>query len=156
MLDTCCLLQEGWKRQWGNEPWHYVASLEEVSSVEFCYTFFLNVVERRSCMFCYCERKRLSLLLRRKSQMLEWFCLYCSEASSGGNCAMHDPAECFLLYAPVLSFSPSPDVWPQTDWKTCWQSRCRIFKRISLRCSLACLYYWYSVSVNQLVPWLLL
>lgn len=120
MLDTCCLLQEGWKRQWGNEPWHYVASLEEVSSVEFCYMFFLNVVERRSCMFCYCERKRLSLL-RRKSQMLEWFCLYCSEASSGGNCAMHDPAECFLLYAPVLSFSPGPDVWPQPDWKSCWQ-----------------------------------
>lgn len=67
MLDTCCLLQEGWKRQWGNEPWHYVASLEEVSSVEFCYTFFLNVVERRSCMFLLLwEKKAVTFIKKEK------------------------------------------------------------------------------------------
>lgn len=25
-------------------------------------------------------------------------CVYCFESFSGGNCAMHDPVECFLLY----------------------------------------------------------
>lgn len=36
------------------------------------------------------------------------YCVYCSETSSGENRAMHDPAECSLLYTSAPITPPLP------------------------------------------------
>lgn len=58
-------------------------------------------------LICYCERKKAATFIKKEKPnagvILLSCCVYCSETSSGGNCAMHDPVECFLLYTTVPS-----------------------------------------------------
>lgn len=63
------------------------------------------VTERQLC-YCFVtvREKAVTCTEKEKPKSGVTFlsrCVYCFETSSGGNCAMHDLVECFLLYTSI-------------------------------------------------------